>query len=92
MEEKRLEREMEEKRLEAKLQLERLTAQLELERIQPERARVEREIIEARAEIQWAAFSQADQENVGAVTKTSGLPDFVEGKDNQDNYLLRFER
>ena len=27
-----------------------------------------------------------------AVTKTPGLPGFVDGKDNLDNYLLRFER
>ena len=29
--------------------------------------------------------------NVTAVTKTSGLPGFVDGKDNLDYYLLRFE-
>ena len=26
------------------------------------------------------------------VTKTRGLPGFVDGKDNLNNYLLRFER
>ena len=56
---------------------------------------MERENIEARAEVQSVASSQAGQENVTAVTKTPGLPGFVDGKDNldnYDNYLLRFER
>ena len=69
-----------------------MAAQLELEKLQLEGARVERENIEARAEVQSAASSQAGQENVTAVTKTPWLPDFVDGKDNLDNYLLRFER
>ena len=96
MEETQLEREMEEKRLEreqeAKLQSEKLAARLELERLQLKRARLERGSIEARAEIQSAASSQAGQDNVAAVTKSPGLPGFVDGKDNLDNYLLRFER
>ena len=87
MEKKRFERE-----LEAKLQSEKLAAQLELERLQLERAKVERKNIEARAEVQSAASSQAGQDTVAAVTKTPGLPGFVDGKDNLDNYLLRFER
>ena len=37
-------------------------------------------------------MSQAGQENVIAVNKTPGLPGFVDGKNNLDNYLLRFER
>ena len=96
MGEKRLQREMEEKRLEreleAELQSEKLAARLELERLQLERAKMERENIEARAEVQSAASSQAGQENVAAVTKTPGLPGFVDGKDNLDTDLLRFER
>ena len=53
---------------------------------------MKRENIEARAEVQSAASSQARQENVAAVTKTPGLPGFVVRKDNLDNYLSRFER
>ena len=78
--------------MEAKLQSKKLAAQLELERLQLERAKVEGQNIEARAEVQSAASSQAGQENVTAVTKTPGLPAFVDEKDNLDNYLLRFER
>ena len=59
-----LQREMEEKRLErkleAKLHSEKLAAQLELESLQLERAKVERENIEALAEVQSTASSQAD--------------------------------
>ena len=73
----------------AKLQSEKLAAQLELEGLELERAKVERENIETRA--QSAASSQAGQENVAAVTKTPGLPGFVDGKDNLNNYPLRFD-
>ena len=92
--EKRLKKEMEEKRLKrgTRLQCEKLAAQLELERIQLERAKMERENIDARAEVQSAASSQAGQNNVTAVTKTPGLPGFVDRKDNLDNCLLQFER
>ena len=84
VEEKRLEREMEEKHLDrkAKLQSEKLAAQLELKRLQFERARVERENIKARAEVQSTASSQAGQENVVALTNAPGLPGFVDEKDN----------
>ena len=74
------------------MQSEKLTAQLELKRPQLERAKVERETIKARAEIQSAVSSQDGKENLAAVTNTPGLPGFVNGKNNLDNYLLRFER
>ena len=90
-EERRLEKERRKKqfkrKLEAKLQPTTLAAQLELERLQLKRARVERENVEARAEVHSAASSQAGQENVAAVTETCGLSSFVDGKDNLDNYL-----
>ena len=93
MEGKRWGRVVEEKRfkkeLEAKLQSEKLTAQLKLERLQLSKARVEREKIEAQAEVLSAASSQIGQASVAAVAKTSGLPGYVDGKDNLDNYLLR---
>ena len=53
---------------------------------------MERENIETRAEVQSAASSQAGQDNVTALTKIPGLPGFVDGKDNLDNYLLRLKR
>ena len=64
---------------------------MELKRLQIERARLKLEITEARAEVQSAASSHAGQDNVVALTKTPGLPGFVDGKDNFDNYLLRLE-
>ena len=80
MEEKQFEKEMEEERFErelkAELQSEKLAAQLELERLQLERAKVERENIEARAEVQWAASNQTGQEIMATVTKIPGLPWF----------------
>ena len=96
MEEKRLEREMKEKgfekELEAKLQSEKLATQLEHEVLQLERAKVKRENMEARAEVQSADSSQTGQENVAGVTKTPLLTGFVDAKNNLDIYLLRFER
>ena len=50
---------------------------------------MECENIKPRTEVQSATSSQ---ENVAAVTKTIGLPGFMDGKDNLDNYLLQFER
>ena len=69
-----------------------MVAQLELERLQLERAKVEREKIKARVEVQSAASCQVGQENVTAVSETPGLPGFMDGKDNLDNYQLRFEK
>ena len=65
---------------------------MELERLQLGKARVERENIEARAKVHSAASNHTGQENVVAVTKTPGLPDFVGGKVNLNNYLEWFER
>ena len=81
MEERQLVREMEEKRLEMKdkLQFDKLAAQLELMWLRFERARLKWKNIEARAEVQSAAFSsQASQENVSGI---------VDGKYILDNCL-----
>ena len=90
------EREMKEKHfereLEAKLQSEKLVAQLELKKLQLKKARMEHKTIETQAEVPSAAPSQAGRVNVAAVTKTSGLPAFMDRKDNLDNYLLRLKR
>ena len=45
----------------------------------------------ASSEDQHAALSEASQ-NAVARTKAPVLSGFVDGKDNLDNYLLRFER
>ena len=47
---------------------------------------------DAQAEDQLAAATQAGQVNVLALSKTPRLPGLVDGKENLDNYLLRFER
>ena len=57
-----------------------------------ERARVESENIKAQAEVQSAESGQAGQENVAAMIKTPKLLGFLDGKNNLDNYLLRFEK
>ena len=64
-----------------KLEMEKL--RLESERLNGRRS--------ASSEDQQAALSQASQ-NAVAKTKTPVLPGFVDGKDNLDSYLLRFER
>ena len=63
-----------------KLEMEKL--RLESERLNEQRS--------ALSEDQQAAFSQASQ-NAVVRTKASVLPGFVDGKDNLDSYLLRFE-
>ena len=64
-----------------KLEMEKL--RLESERLNEQRS--------ASSEDQQAALSQASQ-IVVARTKAPVLPGFVDGKDNLDNCLLRFER
>ena len=64
-----------------KLEMEKLV--LENERLNEQRS--------VSSEDQQAALSQASQ-NVVARTKVPVLPGFVDGKDNLDSYLLRFER
>ena len=49
-----------------------------------------RNSIEAQAEGQSVASSQARQESVAVVTDSRGLPGFVDGKNNSNKYLLRF--
>ena len=64
-----------------KLEMEKL--QLESERLNGQRS--------TSSEDQEAALSQASQNTV-ARTKAQVLPGFVDGKDNLDSYLLRFQR
>ena len=63
---------------------------LEMEKLRLESKRLN-EQRSASSEDQQAALSQASQ-IVVARTKAPVLPGFVDGKDNLDGYLLRFER
>ena len=56
------------------------------------RASVERESIEARAQVQSSVSSQAGQKNAFALTKITGLRGFVDEKDNQNHCFLHFFR
>ena len=78
-EERRLAREAEEKRLqrEAELELEKMRYDLELKRL------------EAEDNTRNAAVTNA---RLGSRPRSPELPPFVDGKDNLDSYLLRFER
>ena len=63
---------------------------LEMEKLRLESKRLN-EQRSASSEDQQAALSQASQ-NAVARTKAPVLPGFVDGKDNLDSYLLRFQR
>ena len=82
-EERKLAAEAAEREAERKHKLEMEKLRLESERLNGQRS--------ASSEDQQAALSQASQ-NAGARTKAPVLPGFVDGKDNLDGYLLRFER
>ena len=82
-EERKLAAEAAEREAERKHKLEMEKLRLESERLNEQRS--------ASSEDQHAALSQASQ-NAVAITKAPVLPGFVDGKDNLDSYLLRFER
>ena len=101
------EREAEERRLAAEVEKEHL-ALTAAERDAERKAKLESEKLELEAKVEierlrlvgsngtssedHVVSSQAPQEYVGARTKAPVLPAFVDGKDNLDSYLLRFER
>ena len=82
-EERKLAAEAAERQAERKHKLEMENLRLECERLNEQRS--------ASSEDQQAALSQASQNTV-ARTKAPVLPGFVDGKDNLDSNLLRFER
>ena len=82
-EKRKLAAEAAEREAERKHTLEMENLRLESERLNEQR--------NASSEDQQAALSQASQ-NVVARTKAPVLPGFVDGKDDLDSYLLRFER
>ena len=82
-EERKLAAEAAEREVERKQKLEMEKLRLESERLNEQRS--------ALSEDQQAALSQASQ-NAVARTKAPVLPGFLDGKDNLNSYLLRFER
>ena len=81
-EERKLAAEAAEREAEGKHKLEMEKLRLESERLNGQRS--------TSSENQQATFSQASQNTVPR-TKASVLPGLVDGKDNLDSYLLRFE-
>ena len=97
-EERRLAAQAEERRIAAEAEERRLAAQAEERRIAAEERKAELEVEKLRLELEARRLSQSqngEQMNQGLVenvVRTPPLPSFVDGKDNLDEYLLRFER
>ena len=97
-EQQRVAAEAEEGRTAAKAEEQRLAAQVEERRIAAEERKAEVEVEKLRLELEARRLSQSqngEQLNQGLVenvVRTPPPPSFVDGKDNLDEYLLRFER
>ena len=97
-EERSLATQAEERRLAAQAEERRLAAQVEERRIAAEERKAELEVEKLRLELEARRLSQSqngeqfNQRSVENVVRTPPLPSFVNGKDNLDEYLLRFER
>ena len=95
-EERRLAAQAEERRIAAEAEERRLAA--EEQRIATEERKAELEVEKLRLELEARRLSQShngEQSNQGSVenvVRTPRLPSFVDGKNNLDEYLLRFER
>ena len=89
---------VEERRIAAEAKERRLAAQAEKRRIAAEERNAEIEIEKLRLEMEARRLTQSqngEQLNRGLVeniVRTPPLPSFVDGKNNLDEYLLRFER
>ena len=105
VEERRIEAEAEERRIAAEAEERRLAAQAEERRLAAEERRTaaeerkaELKVEKLRLELEAWRLSQSqngeqlNEGSVGSVVRTPRLPSFVDGKDNRDDYLLRFER
>ena len=83
---------------EAEAEEQRLAPQAEERRIAAEERKAELEVEKVRLELEARRLSQSqngeqlNQGSVESVVRTPSLPSFVDGKDNLDEYLLRFER
>ena len=97
-EERRIAAQAEERRIETEAEERRLAAQAEERTIAAEERKAELEVEKLRLEFEARRLSQSqngEQFNQGLVknvVRTPPLPSFVNGKDNLDEYLLRFER
>ena len=97
-EERKLAAQAEERKIAAEVEERRLAAQAEERRIAAEERKAELEVEKLRLELEARRLSQAqnreqlNQGSVESVVRTPPLPSFVDGKDNLDEYLLRFER
>ena len=83
-------REAEERRLAAQAEAEkrRIAAEERKADLEVEKLRLE---LEARRLSQSQDGEQLNQRSVENIVRTPPLPSFVDGKDNLDEYLLRFE-
>ena len=83
-------REAEERRLAAQAEAEkrRIAAEERKADLEVEKLRLE---LEARRLSQSQNGEQLNQRSVENIVRTPPLPSFVDGKDNLDEYLLRFE-
>ena len=97
-EEPRLAAQVEERRIAAETEEQRLTAQSEKRRIAAEERKAELEVEKLRLELEARRLSQSQngeqfhEGSVENVVRTPPLPSFVDGKDNLNEYLMRFER
>ena len=97
-EERRLEAQAEERRIAAEAEERRLAAQAEERRIAAKERKAELEVEKVKVGIGSEELSQSqhgEQVNEGLVenvVRTPLQPSFVDGKNNLDEYLLRFER
>ena len=88
----------EEGRLAAQAEEQKLAAQAEELQIAAEERKAELEVEKLRLELEANRLSQSqndeqfNQGSVETVVSTPPLPSFVDGKDNLDEYFLRFER
>ena len=91
-------REAEERRITAEAEERRLAAQAEERRIAAEERKAELEVEKLRLELKARRLSQSqngeplNQGSVENIVRMPPLPFFVDGKDNLDEYCLRFQR
>ena len=97
-EERRLGAKAEERKLAAQAEERRIAAQFEERRIAAEERKAELEVEKLKLELEARRLSQSqngeqlNQQPIENIVRTPTLPSFVDGKDNLDEYLLRFER
>ena len=97
-EERRIAAEAKERRLAAQAEERRLAAQAEERQIAAEERKTELEVEKERLKLEARRLSesqngkQLNQGSVENVVRTPPLPSFLDGKENLDEYLLRFER